>query len=342
MKPLLRPLLSTLSLLAGAAQAQLWASPATTAAQTILNGFTAQDAGLGSHVLKRGGATITLDVAGNVVVGVLIEAGTPADVARGLGAGWGLEETDLAGLQRNLTTPQLQAAARRGFVDTVDEAGTSLIALKLTGNGSAARYAAYVALKIWPDAAFPATRNVTGSVAAPDTVRIFSDFQCPYCREMWSGAAQGWEARPEQFRVAHYQFPLSKHPNAFAAAEASECAGAQGRFWPYADTLFREFDRWTPLKSADAALKFGGYAASAGLKTAAFTSCLNAHTFKASVEAQVRAGLAVGVQGTPTVFLNGVKMDDYASPAEVARIRAVTRATPTAASLIDARLGLFR
>ncbi|PNY83000.1 disulfide bond formation protein DsbA [Deinococcus koreensis] len=327
----------TLSLLAGAAQAQLWDTPKATAAQTILKGFTARQT-----VLTRGDATITLDVAGNLVVGVLVEAGTAADVARGLGVAWGLAETDLAALQRNLGSPQLQAAARRGFVETADEDGSGLIALKLRGEGSATRYAAYVALKIWPDSAFPATRNVTGSAAAPDVVRIFSDFQCPYCREMWDSAAQGWEARPEQFRVSHYQFPLDKHPNAFAAAEASECAGAQGRFWPYADTLFREFDRWTPLRAADTALKFGGYAGSAGLKTAAFTSCLNAHTFKASVEAQVRAGLAVGVQGTPTVFLNGVKMGNYASPAEVARIRAVTRATPSAASVIDARLGLFR
>lgn len=321
----------------GTAHAQLWQTPQATAAQAILKGYATQ-----GNVLTRGDSTVTLDVAGNAVVGVYVQAASLGDLARGIGAGWGLVEADLPKLQANLAAPRVLDAARQGFVDVTSDDMTDVVALKSTTTGTKTVYAAYVAAKVWPDSAFPATKNVTGRATAPDTLRIFSDFQCPYCRQMWNRSAKGWGAAPDTYRAYHYQFPLTRHRNALAAAEASECASAQGKFWPYADALFAAYDTWTPLEPGAVPTLFAGYAKTTGLDTAAFTACVTAHTFRSSIDAQIRAGIAVGVQATPTVYLNGVKLDDYSDAAELARVHAATTATPSAATLIDARLKLFR
>ncbi|GGS17119.1 DsbA family protein [Deinococcus knuensis] len=321
----------------GASQAQLMGTPAQLAAQPTLKGFSAQGGGLVS-----GATRVTADVAGGRVVGVFVESDSVSGLARGIGAGWGVAEKDLPKLTQNLSNPQLLAAARTGYVDLTDDSGTDLIALKVTGEGNSTRYLGYVAMKVWPDSAFPPVKAAAGSVGAPNVLRIFSDFQCPYCKQLWDSSMRDWRAAPASFRVVHYEFPLSFHRNAQGAAEASECAAAQGRFMPFADQLFANFATWTPLDPKDAPAKYAGYARAAGLDTAAFKTCVGQRTFRADVEAQMKAGMGVNVQGTPTVFLNGMKLTDYSDAAELAQVRAVTTARPGAATLIDARLKLFR
>ncbi|MBX8465754.1 thioredoxin domain-containing protein [Deinococcus sp. RIT780] len=325
------------SLILGGAQAQLMGTPAELAAQPALKSFTAQ-----GSALISGATRVTPDVAGGRVVGVFVESDSVSGLARGIGAGWNVTEKDLPKLTQNLTNPQLLAAARTGYVDLTDNAGTDLIALKVTGEGNSTRYLGYVAMKVWPDSAFPPVKAAAGSVGAPNVLRIFSDFQCPYCKQLWDTSMRDWRAAPATYRVVHYEFPLSFHRNAQGAAEASECAAAQGRFMPFADQLFANFAAWTPLDPKDAPAKYAGYAKAAGLNTAAFKTCVGQQTFRADVEAQMKAGMAVNVQGTPTVFLNGMKLTDYSDTAELARVRAVTTARPGAATLIDARLKLFR
>ncbi|GAA0496929.1 DsbA family protein [Deinococcus depolymerans] len=325
------------ALVLGGAQAQLMGTPAQLAAQPALKGFAAQGASLAS-----GGTRVTADVAGGRVVGVFVESDSVDGLARGVGAGWNVAEKDLPKLTQNLSNPQLLAAARTGYVDLTDDSGTDLIALKVTGSGAATRYLGYVAVKIWPDSAFPPVKAAVGAAGAPNVLRVFSDFQCPYCKQMWDSSMRDWRAAPATFRVVHHEFPLSFHRNAQGAAEASECAGAQGKFWAFADQLFANFATWTPLDPKEAPAKYAGYARAAGLDTAAFKTCVGQRTFQADVAAQYQAGVGVNVQGTPTVFLNGMKLENYSDTAEVAQVRAVTTATPGAATLIDARLKLFR
>ena len=325
------------SLTLGAAQAQLMGTPAELAAQPALKGFTAQ-----GSALVSGGTRVTPDVAGGRVVGVFVESDSVGGLTRGVAAGWNVTEKDLPKLTQNLSNPQLLTAARTGFVDLTDDSGTDLIALKVTGEGAATRYLGYVAMKVWPDSAFPPVRATTGAATAPNVLRIFSDFQCPYCKQLWDTSMREWRAAPAAYRVVHYEFPLSFHRNAQGAAEASECAAAQGRFMPFADQLFANFAAWTPLDPKDTPAKYAGYAKAAGLNTAAFKTCVGQRTFQADVDAQMKAGLNVKVRGTPTVFLNGMKLTDYSDAAELARVRAVTTARPGAATLIDARLKLFR
>ncbi|GGL05357.1 hypothetical protein GCM10010844_25160 [Deinococcus radiotolerans] len=323
-------------LLTAQASAQLLETPAQTLAQPILKGMTAE-----GTTLRQGLTTVTLDVAGGFVVGVLTETSSLDDLTRGVGAGWGLRATDLPKLKDNLSSPQVLSAARAGFVELTDDGATDLIALKVTGEESNTRYFAYVAVKVWADSAFPVTKAVTGDATAPVTLRVFSDFQCPYCKQMWDTAMPTWRKDSATNRVMHYEFPLSFHKNAEGAAQAGECAAAQGKFWPFADQLFANFNVWTPLNPKDAPGKYAAYAKAAGLDTTRFKSCLG-KLETSDVVAHFITGQAIGVQGTPTVYLNGLKLSNYGDPGEVARARAVTTARPSAASVIEARLKLFR
>jgi protein-disulfide isomerase len=150
-----------------------------------------------------------------------------------------------------------------------------------------------------------------------------------------------WRKDGATYQVMHYEFPLSFHKNAAGAAQAGECAAAQGKFWPFADQLFANFRVWTPLNPKDAPGKYAAYAKAAGLDPARFKACLG-KPGASDVAAHFMAGEALGVQGTPTVYLNGLKLADYSDPAEVARARAITTARPSAAALIDERLKAFR
>ncbi|MFD1732611.1 DsbA family protein [Deinococcus malanensis] len=237
---------------------------------------------------------MTLDVSGGRVVGVLVEAPSGAALAPGVAAAWGTPAAGVPQLVKQLSHPELLASARRSFTEFTDEYRQDVIAIKITGQGRQTQWHAYLALKLWPDSAFPATRNVSGHAAAPNIIRIYSDFQFPYCRDLWDKALPAWEKEAALYRVAHYHFPLDFHKNAFAAAEASKCAAAQGAFWKMADRIFGEFGSWSRLPVRDADTQFRNYARSTDLNAATFDDCLTQRSFRGVVDAQVKSGLALG------------------------------------------------
>jgi Thioredoxin len=86
-----------------------------------------------------------------------------------------------------------------------------------------------------------ASDHIRGDSNAPVTVVEYADFQCPYCQQMH--AALQTAVQEGRIRWVYRHFPLSSiHPLAFKEAEAAECAGAQGKFWEYADALRRKPD----------------------------------------------------------------------------------------------------
>ncbi len=88
------------------------------------------------------------------------------------------------------------------------------------------------------------------------------------------------------------------HPHAFTAAEAANCAAAQGRFWEYHDTLFANQD-------ALAVEDLKRYAAALGLNAAEFDTCVDEERFRDRVLRDMDEGTRYGVSSTPTVFING-------------------------------------
>jgi protein-disulfide isomerase len=139
-----------------------------------------------------------------------------------------------------------------------------------------------------------------GPEDAAVTIVEFSDFQCPYCaRFQEETLPQILSNYGDQVRFVYRDFPLtSLHANALKAAEASECADDQGKYWEYHDLLFQN---QTALD--DESLK--GYAASLELDTTAFDDCLASGKYTQEVAKDLQDGTEAGVQGTPSFFING-------------------------------------
>ncbi|MCI0370063.1 MAG: DsbA family protein, partial [candidate division NC10 bacterium] len=111
-----------------------------------------------------------------------------------------------------------------------------------------------------------------------------------------------------RFAYQHFAI-LGEH--SFAAAQATECAREQERFWPYHDKLF---ESQGGLAFTNAKLK--RYARELGLEVGAFTQCLDSGKYRQKVEEETRLGFRLGARGTPTFFLNG-RMLPGAQPFEV-------------------------
>jgi protein-disulfide isomerase len=153
-----------------------------------------------------------------------------------------------------------------------------------------------------------------GSANAAVTLVEFSDFQCPYCKSMFSTLREIRKNYPENVRMVFRQFPLiSIHSNAQKAAEASLCSHEQGRFWEMYDALFED---QTALK--EDALK--AKAALLKLDAAAFNACLDSGKYSDRVKQDLRDGSAAGVSGTPALFINGRLLSGAQPYQEIAKI----------------------
>lgn len=141
--------------------------------------------------------------------------------------------------------------------------------------------------------------HLRGSKDAPVVLVEFSDFQCPYCSRHHDTMKQIKDAYGDQVAWVWKQFPLTGlHPFAQKAAEASECASEQGKFWEYADKLMEnQANLSTDL--------FGKLASELKLDTAKFNTCLSSDKYLAKVQADETEGTTKGVEGTPATFVNG-------------------------------------
>jgi protein-disulfide isomerase/uncharacterized membrane protein/rhodanese-related sulfurtransferase len=149
----------------------------------------------------------------------------------------------------------------------------------------------------------------TGNPQAPLTVVEFGDFECPVCGR---GEAAAREVRTQYGRQIHFvfrQFPLERiHPFAEKAAEASECAGQQGKFWEMVDKIYsRQFDLGIEGLERDAA--------ELGLDQSRFNQCLTSGAMAGRVRQDVEDGRALGVRATPT-FFSGHRMIEGVMTAE--------------------------
>jgi protein-disulfide isomerase len=138
-----------------------------------------------------------------------------------------------------------------------------------------------------------------GAASAPVTLVEFSDFQCPFCQRVAPTLKQVQQTYGDKVRIVWKDFPLTQiHPQAFKAGEAAHCAGDQGKFWEYHDRLF---SNQQALQPAD--LK--KHAADLGLDAAAFGTCLDTSKYGERVRDGVAEGTRLGINSTPTVYING-------------------------------------
>jgi protein-disulfide isomerase len=140
-----------------------------------------------------------------------------------------------------------------------------------------------------------------GPTDAKVTIVEFSDFQCPFCSRAANAAHQVKEKYGDKVRFVFRQFPLSFHQNAHVAAEASLEAHRQGKFWELHDKMFADQQK-LDRASLEATAK------EIGLDMAAFKKALDDKTHAAAVDAEMKLGESVAVDGTPTMFLNGKRV----------------------------------
>lgn len=149
--------------------------------------------------------------------------------------------------------------------------------------------------------------HVLGPESATVTLVAYGDYECPHCRQLHPMAREMMK-RTEGLRLVYRHFPISKvHPHAVRAAEAAEAAGAQGRFWEMNDLLF-ELDR--PLDDQHLAVR----ARKAGLDMERYTREMAEGVYAGKVEKDFKLALfGDGVTGTPTLYLNGVRLSKIQS-----------------------------
>lgn len=141
-----------------------------------------------------------------------------------------------------------------------------------------------------------------GPADAPLQIVEFGDFSCPYCRQAVPALRQFLAAHPGQVRLVYRHFPLADvHPRAQAAAIAAVCANDQGKFWLYHDKLFMNQER----HQEDDLVKYAG---ETGLNMPLWQSCRRAAAAARVVSDDFQAGLSLGVDGTPTFFINGARV----------------------------------
>lgn len=146
---------------------------------------------------------------------------------------------------------------------------------------------------------------VLGNTNASVTLVEFGDFQCPYCKRFHDEARRDiLETYVEtgKAKIVYRDFPLEViHPAARPAAEAAECADDQGKFWPFHDALYT---RQAEIQTID----YVKLAKELGLDAGSFESCLKARTHQNEVSQDYQDGVKAGVDGTPAIFVNGVKI----------------------------------
>jgi predicted DsbA family dithiol-disulfide isomerase len=148
--------------------------------------------------------------------------------------------------------------------------------------------------------AFAPSTPTQGPENAPVTLVEFSDYQCPYCHQAQKAVEEVMKKYEGRVRFVHGEYPLPQHPRAFAASQASRCAGEQSRFWEYHQNLLNQ-----PGDYEEPELLARGKAI--GLDTARFAACLASNRFDAEIDAGRRIGTEAGVNSTPTFFINGRK-----------------------------------
>jgi protein-disulfide isomerase len=144
---------------------------------------------------------------------------------------------------------------------------------------------------------------VKGTAKALVTIVAFSDFECPSCALEHPVLERIVNEFGDRVRLVMRDFPLSQHPNARKAAEAAEAAREQGKYWEYATVLFRN-------QSALGVDKLRQYATELGLDRAKFDASLDSGKFSEKVQRDLIDGRKLGINGTPTLYINGKRLSD--------------------------------
>jgi protein-disulfide isomerase len=142
-----------------------------------------------------------------------------------------------------------------------------------------------------------------GPADAPVVIVEYTDFQCPYCARLGSTLDQVMELYPGKIKIVYKSFPLSSHKYSWQAATTAMAANKKGKFWEVYKEIFANYNRINDAKLKEIRNRFG-------LDTPEFEALMNSPEIRARVASDRNEGVQVGVQGTPTVFINGKRLNN--------------------------------
>jgi protein-disulfide isomerase len=148
--------------------------------------------------------------------------------------------------------------------------------------------------------------NMLGSPTATVTIEEFADFQCPTCAQVHTMMKSIQSTYGSRIKFIYRSFPLTQiHKNAQAASIAAEAAGQQGRFWDMQNQLYTSQPAWSNLAPAEANAAFAEYAGKLGLNVEKFKTDMLGMMTRKRVDDDVARARALGVNSTPTLYING-------------------------------------
>jgi protein-disulfide isomerase len=149
----------------------------------------------------------------------------------------------------------------------------------------------------------PKRDHIAGNAEAPITLLEYGDFECPACGQAYPVIKAVQEQLGDRLCFVFRHFPLSNvHPHAESAAETAEAAGAQGRFWEMHDVLFENQDALDDESLLE-------YAAALDLDAERVIREVLDKTYQSRIREDFKTGVRAGVNGTPTLFINGERYD---------------------------------
>jgi protein-disulfide isomerase len=161
----------------------------------------------------------------------------------------------------------------------------------------------------------PINDHVYGNKDSKVVVYEYADFQCPGCGGAFPNLKTIKETYKDSIAFVYRHFPITTaHPHAFAAAASAEAAGLQGKFWEMHDLIFQSQDSWKSLKAEERQKVFENYARQLGLNVDQYNSDLTSKKVTDRVNFDRALGLKLGVDSTPTLYINNkIVSDDVTS-----------------------------
>ncbi len=151
--------------------------------------------------------------------------------------------------------------------------------------------------------------NVRGNLQSTIVLTEYSDFQCPACSTYQPMLKQLFNEYGDKIQVVFRHFPLdSIHPKARIAAQAAQAAAQQGKFWEMHDRLFDNQSEWSG--ASDPIDDFLEYADSLNLDINQFMDDLDSNPVKDKINNDYQSGIEAGVSGTPSFYINGIKINN--------------------------------
>ncbi len=156
-------------------------------------------------------------------------------------------------------------------------------------------------------AAVSATDHVRGPLNASATATVtlieYGDFQCPACGTYFPYVERLFNESSTTLRLVFRNFPLTQHVNAIPAALASEAAAVQGKYWEMYKLLYEHQSEWSEVSNP--APLFEKYAREIGLDATKFQADQKNPALRQKINSDLDEGIHIGINQTPTFFLNG-------------------------------------